>query len=67
MINPSGTLRPDREVAACSSSHDRPELDKALLSANMTGDQLVVTKPDRVQRVAGAPDRTRQDPSVSRC
>jgi DNA invertase Pin-like site-specific DNA recombinase len=28
----------------------RPELDKALLSANMTGDQLVVTKLDRLGR-----------------
>ncbi|TFB93194.1 recombinase family protein [Cryobacterium sp. HLT2-28] len=28
----------------------RPELDKALLSANRTGDQLVVTKLDRLSR-----------------
>ncbi len=28
----------------------RPELDKALLSANRTGDQLVITKLDRLGR-----------------
>ncbi|WP_343571580.1 recombinase family protein [Mycobacterium sp.] len=28
----------------------RPELDKALLSANWAGDQLVVTKLDRLSR-----------------
>lgn len=36
----------------------RPELDKALLSANRAGDQLVITKLDRP--LAGASDRAVQ-------
>lgn len=56
--SPPATSAPKRRTApsprqaaiASGKLASRPELDRALLSANRTGDQLVVTKLDRLGR-----------------